>query len=221
METILSPPLPFTFEEGMLDSSGRLCDNWEKWKKGFKIYFCACELEKKSASIQMNILLHVIGEQCREIIDQSTERINNLDGVFKKLDDHFKIKKNVTVERHKFFTRSQKENESIEQYVLDLKKLAQTCEFGILNEDLIKDRLVCGLHSSTIRERLLREDDLTLNKAMDICRAVIVSRVYSDNIKQEKDMICDISDQSKAAVKMMKLDRPGYRSGEHVRRCRR
>ncbi|RVE46204.1 hypothetical protein evm_009162 [Chilo suppressalis] len=54
-----------------------------------------------------------------------------------------------------------------------------------MNEELIKDRLVCGVTSANIRERLLREEDLTLKKALEICRAAVVSRIYSEDIKKE------------------------------------
>lgn len=33
------------------------------------------------------------------------------------------------------------------------------------------DRIICGINNQTIRERLLRESDLTLDKTLDICRA--------------------------------------------------
>ena len=48
---------------------------------------------------------------------------------------------------------------------------AKTCEFIALRDSLIKDRIVLGIISQRVRERLLREDDLTLQKAMQICQA--------------------------------------------------
>ena len=48
---------------------------------------------------------------------------------------------------------------------------AKTCEFLTLKDILIKDRIVLGIISQRVRERLLREDDLTLQKAMQICQA--------------------------------------------------
>ena len=48
---------------------------------------------------------------------------------------------------------------------------AKTCEFLNLRDSLIKDRIVLGIISQRVRERLLREDDLTLQKAMQICQA--------------------------------------------------
>ncbi|XP_073966944.1 uncharacterized protein, partial [Choristoneura fumiferana] len=189
MESVLSPPSSFNFDENVINTAtGNTFQAWEKWKKGFQIYYKACELQKKTSESQMNILLHVIGEQCRDIVDQFKEKCTTLEGVIKKLDEHFKTKKNVTVERHRFFTREQKEYESIDQYVFELRKLAQSCEFGELYDGLIKDRLICGVTSAAIRERLLREDDLTLNKALELCRAAIVSRMYSEDIRREKNV---------------------------------
>ncbi|KAL0867464.1 hypothetical protein ABMA27_008251 [Loxostege sticticalis] len=184
METVLTPPLPFKYDENSMDTSGRNAD-WTRWKKGFEIYFKACQLKEKSPETQINILLHIIGEQCREVVDQSKKICTTQQQVIDILDEHFKVKKNVTVERHKFFTRGQFENESIDQYIFELRKLALSCEFNDLMEDLIKDRLVCGVNDAGIRERLLREEKLTLEKAQEICRIAIVSKMYSENIKQE------------------------------------
>lgn len=194
METVLTPPGPFYFEStGLNVSSGCLRETWQKWKGGFQIYFDACELSKKSEEIQKNILLHVIGEQCRDVLDQKP-KCATLKDILKELDCYFNGKRNITVERHKFFTRSQKEGESIEQYVLELKKIAITCEFGSLCDDLIKDRLVCGVASTAIRERLLREESLNLKKAMDICVAAIASKMYSDNLYRDSEgqMVCEL-----------------------------
>ena len=74
-------------------------------------------------------------------------------------------------ERHMFNTRSQRDGETTDQYVTDLKTKAQTCEFGELKDSLIRDRIVCGIRCDKTRSRLLREPDLTLQRAIDICRA--------------------------------------------------
>eukprot|EP00731_Ephydatia_muelleri_P038974 Em1020g3a len=44
-------------------------------------------------------------------------------------------------------------------------------EFKNLEDELIRDRIVCGTNSERIKERLLREQDLTLDKALHTCRA--------------------------------------------------
>ncbi|CAH2085360.1 unnamed protein product [Euphydryas editha] len=186
MKSILSPPPSFCYHKNAWDIWS-LNEKWAKWKRSYEIYSKACEIDKKPVEIQVNILLHIVGEQCREIIDSLPEKCMTIENIWKKLDEQFQTKRNVTVERHKFFIRDQQENESIEQYVIVLGKLAQTCEFRDLHDELMKDRLVCGISSTTIRERLLREEDLSLKKAMDICRAVVTSRTYSGRIKPENE----------------------------------
>lgn len=58
----------------------------------------------------------------------------------------------------------------------DLRSKAKTCEFGALTEDLIRDRLICGIVNDRTRSRLLKKADLTLappstSTALDICHA--------------------------------------------------
>lgn len=79
-----------------------------------------------------------------------------------------------------FFTRAQKPAEPIDAYVTDLKNKAKDCEFGELHDSLVCDRIVCGITNVQVRGRLLREADLTLGKAIDICRA---SEITSSQVK--------------------------------------
>ena len=85
-------------------------------------------------------------------------------------------KKNETMERHKFFTRNQEYGETFDKYLTELRILEKNCDFGTLSDSLFKDRIVCGLSSSTLRERLLREPNLNLKQCIDICRASELSK---------------------------------------------
>lgn len=186
MEAVLKPPLPFQFDNNITNvTSGNLSKSWEEWKKSFEIYYQACEFNKKDAKVQISILLHIIGPRCREVHDTFKKKCSTVDEVLKEFDNFFLPKKNLTVERHKFFIREQKEFESVEQYVFELNMMAAKCEFKDLCNDLVKDRLICGIRDNSLRERLLRESDLTLKKALDICQLAELSRVQATNIKTE------------------------------------
>jgi len=80
-------------------------------------------------------------------------------------------KTNIIYERYKFDNRSQEQAESIDTYITTLRALAETCEFGTLKEDLIHNRIVCGICDNGIQIKLLQESGLTLLKCVDICRA--------------------------------------------------
>ena len=70
-----------------------------------------------------------------------------------------------------FLTVKQLAGESVEQFVTDLKLKAQTCQFDVLRDSMIRDRIILGVSSQRVQERLLREDDLNLEKAIKVCQA--------------------------------------------------
>ena len=110
------------------------------------------------------------GEDGRPVWKRTTEQLR------KAFREYCSPQKNVTYERHKFNIRNQTENESIDQYVTELRTLASTCEFENLKDGLIRDRVIFGIRNQALKERLLREASLTLKSAVDICRAAEFSR---------------------------------------------
>ena len=63
--------------------------------------------------------------------------------------------KNSIIDRHRFNPTNQKPTEPISSYVASLRILANKCEFGTLTDELIRDRIVCGIHSDRVRKHLL------------------------------------------------------------------
>ncbi|KAJ8018324.1 hypothetical protein HOLleu_43750 [Holothuria leucospilota] len=94
--------------------------------------------------------------------------------------------KNVTWERHVFNTRDQQPTESIDQCVTDPKLESKSCEFGPLRDDLIRDRIVCGIRDDNVKPRLLKEVNLTLQSALYICRASEVAFTQMKTLSSEK-----------------------------------
>lgn len=113
---VLQPPSPFCFENDLSSvTSGNLNRQWTKWKNAFNIYFKACQLHSKPDDVQVSILLHVIGEKCRDVCEQfEGESPKTVKALLEKFDSFFLPKRNLTIERHKFFTRNQLEGETVE-----------------------------------------------------------------------------------------------------------
>ena len=57
-------------------------------------------------------------------------------------------------------------------YLSELRALAQWCKFGDTLDDILRDRLVCGVNEETIQRRLLAEAGLTLKKALEIAQGL-------------------------------------------------
>ena len=50
--------------------------------------------------------------------------------------------------------------------------MTEFCDFGISLEDMLRDRLVCGIHDIRIQRRLLAEPNLTFKKALELAIAL-------------------------------------------------
>ena len=55
----------------------------------------------------------------------------------------------------------QREGETAEEYVTALYELIETCEYGDLRDELLRDRLVVGIRDTALSERLQLNADLT------------------------------------------------------------
>ena len=104
----------------------------------------------------MKLLLYLMGSKEQEIYETMhfTTAVDErtLKEVMQAFHKHCNPKKSETVERYKFFQRTQEVGEpALENFVTDLKLLASTCNFKDLKESLVRDRIICG-----IQDRLFR-----------------------------------------------------------------
>ena len=175
---------------GIDGQSTNLALKWSNWITQFKFNIVAAGLEEQSDRRKVALLLLLIGAQGMVIfhsfyVDSDTVKYVDL---VDKFHSHFTPKKNVTVERNRFLTRRQGQNESIDDFVTDLRNLSLSCELGTLKDDLIKDVLICGLNKANFRmkERLLQEDDLRLDRAVAICKSLELTHQQAQSIQGQE-----------------------------------
>lgn len=84
------------------------------------------------------------------------------------LTDHYKPAPSEIVQRFKFHSRFRKQGESVATYVSELRALAEYCNFGETLQDMLRDRLVCGINDDRIQGRLLSEPKLKYDKAVEL-----------------------------------------------------
>lgn len=165
---------------------GDLGIQFKKFIKSFELYLIATGTKERfTTEVHTACLLHCIGPEPREIyenFDLNEEEKTNYEIVKNKFENWFVPQSNKSVERHKFNTRVQAMSETVDQFYNDLKKIATNCEFGNMRDDLITDRIVCGIRNSKVRDRLLRETKLTLTKALEICKMAERTEVHIKEI---------------------------------------
>ena len=136
----------------------------EDWTCYTKHYFIANEVADTGK--KHSILLSACGATTFKII-RNLVGDDKLDST--SYDDP---KPSVIVQRYKFNTRSRAEGESVATYVAALRDIAQHCEYKDPLQDMLRDRLVCGLKHRGMTNRLLAEKDLMYDKALELAQAM-------------------------------------------------
>ena len=141
-----------------------------------------------------------------------------LEPVLNKFYEYCNLRKNVTILSHKFFMYRQLEGRSFNYFITKLKKLSAEWEFENLRNSLIKeDMIVCGINDNAFRERLLKESDSTLARAVSARHAAEESQKYP----------CEIL-QSQSAANLHKISKlckprhqaPNQKSKEIFKKCK-
>ena len=88
------------------------------------------------------------------------------------LKAHFEPKPFIIVERFHFHRQQQGANESIAEYMAELRHLSSTREFNDYLDQALKDRMVCGLRHEATQKRLVTELRLMLLKAIEIVQSL-------------------------------------------------
>ena len=57
-------------------------------------------------------------------------------------------------DRAKFNERQQKENKTVDEFIVDLYRLAEHCGYGELHDEMIHDWIVVGVHDRELFEKL-------------------------------------------------------------------
>jgi len=148
-------------------------EQWSKWIRRFERFRTASGLNNRDEEAQVNTLLYTMGEKSDDILstfDLSGENAKKFNAVKEKFDSYFIKRRNTIFERAKFNTRKQEVGESVDSFITDLYCLAKYCNYGALNDEMIRDRIIVGLLDSRLSEKLQMDPELTLVKAVNSAR---------------------------------------------------
>ena len=124
------------------------------------------------------------GREIYETFDLAADHAMRLESILQNFDEFCSPRKNTTILRHKFFTTKQSEGQSFIDFVTELKRLSDECEFETLKDSLIKDMLICGVLDNHLRERMLREPEINLDKAIKLGQAAEETKKHSRDLKR-------------------------------------
>ena len=108
----------------------------------------ASGLETKESKQVLGTQSTIIWKYALEIyntFEWRPEEAKTASSVLDKFRKYCKPRKNITYERYRLMIRKQKINEQINDFVKDLRVLADTCEYGSLKVSITKDAFVLGV----------------------------------------------------------------------------
>lgn len=118
-------------------------------------FFVANEVKnEKKVAVFLSIIDPTTYGVLKNLVQPDLPKEKRYKDLVKVLLGHYMPKPLVISERFKFNKRNQKEGESVNSYVVELKRQSTHCEFGAFLPEAIRDSLVCGLRSETTQKKL-------------------------------------------------------------------
>ncbi|CAC5422535.1 unnamed protein product [Mytilus coruscus] len=189
-------------------------NNFEEYTERLEEYFLANEIDDDDK--KRSIFLTVCGEKTysllRNLCAPAKPNTKTFDNLKEVLTDPLRPKPLIIAERYKFHQRKQESHEKVRDYLANLRKLADTCQFNAFLEEALRDRLVCGLCSKTIQRKLLSESELDLKKAFEIAVGIEAAEKETNEFRNE------VSTTHKVTMRSSECYRCG-KSGHNADSC--
>ena len=195
-------------------------EEWKAYVERLQHFFAANKIEEKQ---RLSVFLSTIGASTYQILRGLVAPRKagelELDVLLEALEGYFSPKPSQTMQRFKFHSRNRLPGESINAYVATLRRLSEHCEFGTFWDEMLRDRLVCGIEDPSIQKRLLAERKLDFQKALDIALAMESANRDLKNIGND---VKNVQLPTSSSVhKLSSRDKPKQRRSSSTFNCYR
>ena len=180
-QTKLPPPL--TLE-------GNKLQQWKLFKKRWNNYMILTNFETRKREFQIARLENCLADDALELLEgfnfNTPENERTVQEILTAFERYCQGETNETMERYNFAKRDQKEGESFDKFLADLRILIKTCGYcAECTPKILSDRIILGITSDETREDLLKERKLTIDQCVDICRAHECAAAQTKCLKTE------------------------------------
>jgi len=141
---------------------------WEKWLGRLENLFVGMKID--DGDQKRALLLHYAGEKVYDIYDvEKKETLTTYDATKTVLNNYFAPKKNVQMEIYSFRSCKQKDGQSLDEFVTELRSLAKNCAFNNIDNEILQ-QVIQNCSSNQLRRRALREPDKGLDDILTMGR---------------------------------------------------
>ena len=171
--------MAFVFRPGDLPKLDLQLDrgaDFKAWKTQWEAYLDLSGLAEQEAAKQVKALTLCFSKETVTVVENlglTDEQRQDVKAVVKAIQRYVEGHINESVERRMFRRRVQQPGECFDDFLVSLRELAKTCNFcsSDCTQKNMRDQIIEGLLDTDMVEQLLKERDLTLDRAISTCRA--------------------------------------------------
>ncbi|KAK8786159.1 hypothetical protein V5799_007476 [Amblyomma americanum] len=172
---------------GKIDTFDERSDSFESYLERFELYVLANDVaEGKKLAVFLTVVGPRVYEVLKNLLVPNSPASKTYDEVTALLKTHYSPRKAVIAERCRFNRRLQLEQETVAEFIVQLKHLARTCEFGKFLDEALRDRLVAGLHCVDTQRELVAAEKLTFEEACKIALNRELTTTQTQQVKLEE-----------------------------------
>jgi len=191
-------------------------EEWVEYTERLENYYIANDINDPAK--RRAILLNGIGPTTYRLIKTlclpGTPKDFTFSELVARVTTHFNPKPSIIIKRFEFNTRKQKPDEKVSEYIAALRKIAEHCDYGGMLNDLLRDRLVCGILDKRLQRRFLQEADLTYTQARDMALAAETTDKDSKRLQaHDSDPLPRLEVEDKAVHHVTKPPKPPMKKG--------
>eukprot|EP00117_Sycon_ciliatum_P050493 scpid77762/ scgid35633/ len=176
----VSPPSSFNFHPA---------DQRDCWLRRFNRNRQASGLHTQPEPVQVNSLIHTMGEQADHLLDSfqvPVDDVSKFTPRSQSISLRTLARRGIYVYGRAWFHQP---TESLDDFLNELYRLADRCNSKAMHDEMLRDRLIAGLAEARLSERLHLDSDMTLEKALAQAR-------QSAAIKEQQTTVCAAPDSS-------------------------
>ncbi|XP_045023113.1 uncharacterized protein K02A2.6-like isoform X3 [Daphnia magna] len=164
------------FPDSFAYTAPNLALEWAQWRRQFEWYIKATRKDETDEEILVGVLLSLLGREgvkIYETLPLTAANAKKIAEVLTAFTTYFEPLKSEVFDRFLFHRRIQQPGESFDTWLLELRSMVSSCNFGTpaVIDSVLRDQIVFGVASEHVREKLLFETDLKLAGACNIVRA--------------------------------------------------
>ena len=173
---------------GKVDEFDATKEEWTQYVERLEHFFVANDIA--DAGKKRAVLLSVVGASTYallwNLVSPAKPGEKSYSELVAVLKEHYNPTPSETVQRSCFNSRFRKSDESVSTFVAELCALAEFCNFGDSLDNMIRDRVVCGIMNSKIQQKLLAEKPMTLKRAVEIAQGMETASKNAKELAQQE-----------------------------------